>query len=156
MIIASFEAINNWRGNQKFKDEFSSAYSLFKPSKLKSFQGYYLYQNYEIPVLFINCEIIENNLLVLNKSRLGTLKRFLYNDDSQEPKQFKIEIKAFSEDTELLNNCLDNPFDGLLEKGTRNQQQEYLEQLVAITIIENFEFIKHPEFQGYIIPVEKL
>lgn len=154
-IIAPFEAINNWRDNQQFKDEYS-CFTDYKPLKLKSFQGYYLYQYHEIPILFISSEITEKSILVLNKSRLGTLRQYLCNDDFQESEQFKIEIKAFSEDAELLKNCLDNPPDGLLEKGNRKQQQEYLEEKVLIKITENFEFIKHPEFQGYIISVENL
>lgn len=156
-IIASFQAIDNWRNHQQFNDDYNYCPD-FQPLPLKSFQGYYLYKEHEIPVFFINSEIIDNNILVLNKFRLGTLQQYLYNkpEDLENPKQFQIEIKAFSEDTELLNNCLDNPFKGLLEKGTRDQQQEYLEQFVAITIIENFEFVKHPEFQGYMIPVENL
>ncbi len=154
MIIASWKIIDDWRALEEYKHKFDPD---FRSVNLKSFHGYYLYKQFKIPVLSINSEVIDKNILILNKSRLGTLRQYLYeNDDSQKPEMFKIEIKSFSENAELLNNCLDNPPDWLLEKGTRQQQREYLEQRVAITITENFEFRKHPDFQGYIIPVENL
>ncbi|MEA5511432.1 hypothetical protein VB715_16790 [Crocosphaera sp. UHCC 0190] len=151
-IIASFEVMENWRNLQKFKDK---CYPDIKRLNLKSFKGYYLYKQSQIPVLFIDSQITENNILILNKSRLGNLIQYLYdNENTEKPQQFNIDIKAFSEDAELLTNFLDNPSELLLEKGGRKQQQEYLEEQVSIKIIENFKFRKHPEFQGYIIPLE--
>ena len=156
-IIASFEVMSDWRRSRKFKDDYDYS-SDFQPLNLKSFQGYYLSEDNEIPVLYINSEIIDNNILFLNNSRLGTLIQYLYNnaENSEQSKQFQIEIEAFSEDAELLKNTLKNSPKWLLEKGNRKQQQEYLEENVSIKIIENFEFKKHPEFQGYIVTVENL
>jgi len=64
-------------------------------------------------------------------------------------------VRAFSEDIDLMDRFLEKPPKWLKELGIKDKQKEYLEEKVLLEILERFEFKKHDYFEGVKIEFEK-
>lgn len=129
-----------------------------KRPNLRSFRDWYYQQDRYIPVFEIEDKNSEDNIIILNKSKLGKLIQYSPCEEGDLENLcdiFRIKVTAFSEDNQLMNNYLNKPPDWLLQKGDFSKQKDYLEQKVLIEIDEKFEFKKHPEFEGYLIRLPK-
>jgi hypothetical protein len=95
--------------------------------------------------------------MVLKKSMLGRLVQYspLNEGDKKELRKdiFFIHILVFSEDGGLMKKFLEIPPDWLKKIGEESEQREHLRKKVLINIYERFEFIKHKEFEGFLLYV---
>ncbi len=60
-----------------------------------------------------------------------------------------MDIKAFSENTELMEEFIKKPLEWLKEIGDEQKQREHLQKRVRIQIFERFEYNKLADFEGY-------
>lgn len=122
---------------------------------VKGLFGWYSYRNYAIPIFEINHRIIDNQLLILNKAKLGKFYQYnpLEENDSEEFKKdiFFMKILSFSEDQEYLENYLKNPPAWIKEKGNIKKQKEYLNLRVLIQLFERYEVKKDEDFEGFLL-----
>ena len=126
-----------------------------KQIKLDGFVGYYSYKENSIPVFETYYREMDDQILILNKSKFGILVQYSplnegENTDLRKGNLF-INIQSFSEDNELMEKFINEPTDWLKKKGDKNKQRAYLQERVIIQILERFEFKKHDEFEGYIL-----
>ncbi len=140
---------------------FSEYSKNFKPNwytdisklQIKAFDGWYSFRDKMIPVFHIFQPNLEKQILILDKTRIGRLVQLSpLNDGDLEDyieNIFYMNIKAFSDDEQLLNEYIKNPPDWLQMKGDAKSQLEYLLTLVRIQIFERFEYIKSESFKGY-------
>ncbi len=132
----------------------------FKPKRLSdtnqleitSFSGWYEFRGKSIPVFETNHKKIDDQILILSKSKIGRLIQLSPLNKDEKGKAdyiFYINIQAFSENTELLEKFIQKPPQWLQGIGNKQKQSEYLQQRVRIQIFEKLEYNKPDDFKGY-------
>jgi len=123
-------------------------------NSLTEFRGYYQFKKYNIPVFGLNTE---NNkkILILKKSDLGRIIQYspLNDEDNSDYVKdlFYINIRAFSDYTQLIDEFLNESIDWLEEKGGEIEQRKFLEQKVWIQIYERFKYENVEDIEGFSI-----
>jgi len=121
----------------------------------KGFKGWYKFHGEYIPIFETYHRKIKKQILILNKSKLGRLIQYspLNEGENEEIKKdiFYMNIQSFLENQQLINDFISKPPDWLKEKGSEDKQIEYLREKVLIQIYERFEYIKHENFEGYLL-----
>ena len=124
-----------------------------KSGEKNEFKGYYIYNNKEIPVYEFPLKDSSDEVMIFNQTQLGSLIQYMpsLEGDNKEfiEDRFYMEIRAYSEHTELLNNFIQNPPDWLDKKGNEKEQRECLKKLVLLKIYEVLEYKPNPNFEGY-------
>ncbi|MHA1401831.1 MAG: hypothetical protein ACTSQE_15890 [Candidatus Heimdallarchaeaceae archaeon] len=141
-------------------DNFKAKWRFDRPKlDLKAFEGWYLFRETYIPVFRVYQRKTERLILILNKSRLGNWIQYNPIDEGESEDfrkdLFYMNIRAFSEDKELLAESLEKGPEWLQKKGDKNKQAAYLQEMVLIQIFERMEFKAHEKFEGYSIIVER-
>jgi len=150
-ILASSNAI----GDILFEDEnFTPEWSLDETNyQTESFQGYYRFHETDIPVFRANFSDVESDAVVLNAANFGGLVQYSPLFEGENPELVKdffyVNVRAYSEEPELLENTLDNPPDWLTDKGNREDQKEYLKENVLVEIFERFELTLNEDFRAF-------
>ena len=130
-----------------------------KQIKLDGFVGYYSYKESSIPVFETYHREMNEQILILNKAKFGTLVQYSPLNEGENIDLVKenlfINIQSFSEDEELMKEFIDKPTDWLKKKGDENKQRAYLKERVIIQVLERFEFKKHEEFEGYVVKLKE-
>lgn len=139
-----------FENSQKYKPKW---YQDIRQLNIKGFEGWYEYEDILIPVFEIYNRKTERQILVLNKSKLGQLIQFSPLDKG-EPETlqkdiFYINVRAFSDNTEAMDEIIGKPPEWLKKVGDATKQREYLKEKVLIHIFERFEYCKAVNFQGY-------
>jgi hypothetical protein len=123
--------------------------------EINGFEGQYLFQGNNIPVFNAHHRTISNQLLILDLSKLGNLIQYNPLDAKEKPDfkkdNFYMEVTAFSENNNLLNQYLENPPDWLKNMGGQEDQKKYLLTRVLIRVLERFDYVKSEGVAGYII-----
>ncbi len=123
------------------------------PVDLSEFEGFFNIHNIPIPVFSLNNTGSDNEILVLNYTKLGKLTQYSPLNDTEDPK-FKhdmlyINIEDLSKNSEEIDKLINHQLDWLKQKGNVDQQKEYLKQVVRILIYEKIAFQKADDFIGY-------
>jgi hypothetical protein len=112
--------------------------------KVKGFEGWYKFNNTEIPTFEMYCKDDNNYILILDGNRLGWLEQYRPINEGESESYIKdifyINIQSYSENLSLLEEFILKPPDWLKEKGDKKQQEEYLKEHVLISIYERVEF----------------
>ncbi|WPX08074.1 hypothetical protein [Anaerocellum danielii] len=127
-------------------------YKDIKQLEIKGFAGWYDFKSYLIPVFEINYPKIDRLILILNKIKIGELIQFSPINKGEEKYLediFYMDIQAFSENKELMEEFIKSPPEWLIRIGDEQKQREYLKKHVRIKIFEQFEFKKTDDFEGY-------
>ena len=138
-----------------FKDSknFTKWHREIKQLEIKGFGGWYDFNGQSIPVFETYHQKIDKQILILNKTKIGQLVQLspLNEGEIQESIEdiFYMDIKAFSENTELMEEFIKNPPEWLKEIGDEQKQHEHLQERVRIQIFERFEYNKPADFEGY-------
>jgi len=131
-----------------------------KQIKLDGFVGYYSYKENSIPVFETYYKELNDQILILNKSRFGTLVQYspLYEGESLDLKKGNlfINVESLSENNDRMEEFIKKPPNWLKEKGDERIQRAYLQERVTIQISERFEYKKHEEFEGYVIKLKEV
>ena len=119
----------------------------------KGFGGWYDFNGKSIPVFETYHRKIEKQILILNKSKVGQLIQLspLNEGEKEESVEdiFYMDIQAFSENEELMEEFIKKPPEWLKEIGNEQKQREHLQERVRIQIFERFEYKKSEDFEGY-------
>ena len=91
--------------------------------------------------------------MILNKNKIGRLIQLSPLNEGENEKLIKdifyINVQAFSENKNLMEQFIKNPPEWLKKKGDEQIQREYLQKQVLIQIFERFEYNKPKDFEGY-------
>lgn len=150
--------------NKSFQEiiNFLPQYQSDTQLKVKGFAGWWRLDNVKIPVFetFYRSKERKKEMLILNKSNLGTLVQYspLNNGEDEELLKdiFYINVQSFSEDEELMQKFTkENPPKWLLKLGNKKEREEYLKERVLIHIFERFEYKKPEDFEGYLLKLKE-
>ncbi len=110
----------------------------------KGFSGWYDSGGKSIPVFDFGIPTVDGLILILNKSRLGRLIQLnpLEEGDHDECLKdvFYMNIRAFSENPELMEEFVANPPQWLKEMGDESWRREYLKEKVLVGIRERLGY----------------
>jgi hypothetical protein len=123
------------------------------------FSGWYEYGRHLIPVFSIYSQSHERKILILNKAKLGTLIQQSPLNKGEDLNNiediFYMNIKAFSENDDLMEEFIQKQIDWLKQIGNEEKQREHLRELVLIQIYERYRFQKAEKYEGYCIKIKE-
>lgn len=124
-----------------------------KQLDVKGFGGWYDFQGQLIPIFDTYHREIKKQILILNKNKLGRLIQLSPLNEGEDENLIKdifyLNVQAFSENDELMNQFIKKPPEWLKKIGNEQRQREYLQGLVLIKIFERFDYNKSKDFDGY-------
>ena len=120
---------------------------------VQGFDGWYDFNGKLIPVFEIYEQELSKRILILDKSRIGHLVQYSPLGDEEDEKFVKdifcMDIRAFSEDDELMERIIGISPEWLQNIGDEQAQRRHLQTRVRIRIVEQFEYRKSEDFKGY-------
>jgi len=129
-----------------------------KKLNISGFEGYYNYKEEEIPVFSVAINKNVNEVLILNKSRLGNFVQHSPIEKKEDEKYrndiFYIKIKSFSEDKNFLNKFIAEPPPWLKKINGKTEQENYLKERVLLQVFSRHELKKHKKFDGFLVVLD--
>ncbi len=120
---------------------------------VKGFGGWYDFNGKSIPVFETYHRKVDKQILILNKSKIGKFIQLspLNEEEKEESIEdiFYMDIQAFSENEELMEEFIKKPPEWLKQIGDEQKQREHLRERVRIQIFERFQYNKSEVFEGY-------
>lgn len=142
-----------WRFFEDSKNFKPKWHRDIKQLDVKNFGSWYDFNGKSIPVFETYHRKIDKQVLVLNKTKLGQLIQLSSLNDGEDEKSiediFYMDIQAFSENQELMEEFIKKPPEWLQAIGDKQKQREHLRERVRIQIFERFEYNKPADFEGY-------
>ncbi len=143
-----------WQFFEYLKNFESKLRRDIKQLEVGGFVGWYDFNGKTIPVFErYGYGQKDGYILILNKSKVGQLVQLSPFKEGESEKSvediFYMDIQAFSENEELMEEFIKNPLEWLKKIGDEQKQREHLQELVRIQIFERFEYIKPDDFEGY-------
>jgi len=152
IILTDASSIRSFFYNKK---EYMPSYYKDCPKKdIDSFKGVYRTKNTNIRIYEIFLRKINNNILLLDYSKLGKLIQFSpldLNDDANDLTDiFYFNVKSFSESSDIIEEFTNKPPSWLEKIGNKKEQIKYLKKKVLIHIFERYEFNINTDFEGFL------
>lgn len=142
-----------WRFFEESKNFKPKWHRDIKQLAIKGFGGWYDFNGQSIPVFETYHQKIDKQILILNKTKMGQLVQLSPLNAGEDEKFiediFYMDIQAFSENTELMEEFIKKPPEWLQKIGDEQKQREHLQERVRIQIFERFEYNKSENFEGY-------
>jgi len=142
-----------WRFFEDSKNFKPKWHRDIKQLEVKGFGGWYDFNGKSIPVFETYHRKIDKQILILNKSKIGKLIQLSPLNTSEKDESiediFYMDIQAFSENEELMQEFIKKPPEWLQKIGDEQKQREHLLERVRIQIFERFEYEKPKDFEGY-------
>lgn len=152
-IVVFATNIAFWRFFEESKSFKPKWHRDIKQLEIKGFGGWYDFNGQSIPVFETYHRKIDKQILILNRAKVGRLVQLspLNEGEREESVEdiFYINIQAFSENTELMEEFIKKPPEWLQKIGDEQKQREHLQERVRIQIFERFEYNKLGDFEGY-------
>lgn len=152
--IAIFASnITLWQFFQNSKKFRPKWYKDVEHLEVKGFSGWYDFSGQLIPIFETYHRKIEKQVLILNKNKIGKFVQLLPlnegEDESLVKEIFYMNIQAFSENNDLMEQFIKKPPEWLKKIGDEQKQREHLQERVLIHIFERFKYNKPKDFEGY-------
>jgi hypothetical protein len=145
-----------FENSEKFKPKW---YRDVKQIDVKGFAGWYDFYGQLIPIFETYHYRIEKQVLILNKNKIGKFIQLSPLNEGEDENLIKdifyINVQAFSENNDLMEQFIKNPPEWLKKIDNEQKQREYLQERVLIHIFERFEYNKPQDFEGYKLFLEK-
>ena len=142
-----------WKFFENSKNFKPKWYRDVKQLEIKGFCGWYDFSGQLIPVFETYHHKIEEQVLILNKNKIGKLIQLSPLNEGEDENLVKdifyINVQAFSENNDLMEQFI--PPERLKKIANEQEQREHLQERVLIHIFERFEYIKPKDFEGYIL-----
>lgn len=142
-----------WRFFEDSKNFKPKWHRDIKQLEVKGFGGWYDFNGKSIPVFETYHQKIDKQILILNKAKMGQLVQLSPLNEGEETESvediFYMDIQAFSENEELMNEFIKKPPEWLQKIGDEQKQREHLRERVRIQIFERFKYEKPEDFEGY-------
>jgi len=139
-----------FKNSKNFKPKW---YRDVKQLEVKGFGGWYNFNGQLIPVFETYHHKIVNQVLILNKNKIGKLVQLSPLNEGEDGNLIKdifyINVQAFSENNDLMEQFIKKPPEWLKKIGGEQKQREHLQERVLIHIFERFEYNKPKDFEGY-------
>jgi hypothetical protein len=152
-IVIFATNISLWQFFQNSKEFKPKWYRDVKQLEIKGFCGWYDFSGQLIPVFETHHRNTEKQVLILNKNKIGKLIQLSPlnegEDESLVKEIFYMNIQAFSENNDLMEQFIKKPPEWLKKIGDEQKQREYLQERVLIHIFERFKYNKPKDFEGY-------
>lgn len=130
-----------WRSNREEK-------------KIKGLKGWYMHGGVAIPVLMVFPLRHTKRFFILNSSKLGKLIQYspLQETEASDLQDdiFFFNIRALSDEPDLVEEYLKSSPKWLEEQGTIDKQKEYLKKRVLVQVFERYDYVPD-DFEGYLI-----
>ena len=143
----------------EYSEKFNPRWNTdIKKLEVRGFGGWYNFNNKLIPVFEIYNRETKEQILILNKAKIGQLVQFSPLNEGEKEESivdiFYIDIQAYSENEGLMEEIMKNSPEWLKEAGNEQKQREYLQERVRVQVLEKFEYRKSKDFEGYILPLK--
>jgi len=142
-----------WQFFENSKNFKPKWYRDVKQLEVKGFCGWYDFNGQLIPVFETYHHEIEKQVLILNKNKIGNLIQLSPLNEGEDENLVKdifyINVQAFSENIDLMEQFIKKPPEWLKKIGDEQKQREHLQERVLIHIFERFEYNKTKDFEGY-------
>lgn len=152
-IVIFATNITFWRFFENSKSFKPKWYRDVKQLEVKGFGGWYDFNGQLIPVFETYHRKIEKQVLILNKNKIGKLIQLSPLNKGEDKNLVKdifyINVQAFSENNNLMEQFIKKPPEWLKKIGNEQKQREHLQERVLIHIFERFEYNKPKDFEGY-------
>lgn len=106
-----------------------------------------------IPVFKVFHHEIEEQVLILNKNKMGQLIQHSPLNEGEDKSFiwdiFYMNVQAFSENSKLIEQFIKKPPEWLEKIGDEQKQREHLQERVLVHIFERFKYNKPKDFEGY-------
>ena len=139
-----------FKNSNNFKPKF---YSDTQQLDVKGFGGWYEFNGQSIPVFEIFHREADKQILIFNKSKVGQFTQLspLNEGENEESVEdiFYMDIQAFSENEELMEECIEKQPEWLQKVGDEQKQREHLQERIRIQILERFGYKQPEDFEGY-------
>jgi hypothetical protein len=152
-IVIFATNISLWKffqNSEKFKPKW---YRDVEHLEVKGFCGWYDFSEQLIPIFETYHHKIEKQVLILDKNKIGRIIQLSpLNEEEDEnlvKEIFYINVQAFSENNDLMEQFIKKPPEWLKKIGDEQKQREHLQERVLIHIFERFEYNKPKDFEGY-------
>jgi len=153
IVIFVTDSIGFWQYFEDSKNFRPKWHRATEQLEIKAFGGWYDFNGHSIPVFETYYGRIDKQILIFDKAKIGQLIQLSPLNEEEDPSSvediFYIDIKAFSKDTQLMEEFIKNPPGWLKKIGDEQKQREYLQERVHIQILERFEYSKPEHFEGY-------
>ena len=158
IVIFATASVTFWKFLEYSKNFKPRWYTDIEKLEVKGFGGWYNFNNQSIPVFETYSKEIKEQILILNKTKIGQLVQFSPLNEGEKKEFlediFYMDIQAYSENEELMREIMKNPPEWLKEVGDEQKQRKYLQERVRIKVLEKFEYRKSKDFEGYILPLK--
>lgn len=148
-----------WRVFEDSKNFKPKWHRGIKQLEIKGFAGWYEFDGQSIPVFETYHRKIDKQILILNKSKIGRLVQLSPLNEGEKVESvadiFYMDIQAFSENEELMEEFIKKPPEWLQKVGDEQKQREHLQERVRIQIFERFEYNEPKDFEGYKLSLEE-
>lgn len=125
---------------------------------VKGFYGWFKIDEKLIPVFEIHHQSEQKHIFVLNKKKLGSFIQQSPLNTGESKDQIKdifyFNIKAFSEDTDLMEEFIKKPPQWLTEVGDQEKQKLHLAERILIQIYLRFNVEWSSDFKAYKLEIE--
>jgi len=152
-IVIFATNISSWQVFENFKKFKPKWYRDVEQLEVKGFGGWYDFNGQLIPIFETYHHKIEKQVLILNKNKIGKLIQLSPLNEEEDENLVKdifyINVQAFSENNDLMEQFIKNPPEWLKMIGDQQKQREHLQKCVLIHIFERFEYNKPKDFEGY-------
>jgi hypothetical protein len=152
-IVIFATNISSWQVFENFKKFKPKWYRDVEQLEVKGFGGWYDFNGQLIPIFETYHHKIEKQVLILNKNKIGKLIQLSPLNEGEDENLVKdifyINVQAFSENNDLMEQFIKNPPEWLKMIGDQQKQREHLQKCVLIHIFERFEYNKPKDFEGY-------
>lgn len=120
---------------------------------IRGFSGWYKYKDKLVPVFEV-FHSVDNQLLVMSRGNSNVAYEQqcpLYGDELSENVRgwFYFDIRAFSEDTELLDEMLEQPPEWLVKEGGTDEQKRHLLQRALIKVFMRYKLHTKEDLKLY-------
>ncbi|MFH1653941.1 MAG: hypothetical protein ABIE74_07775 [Pseudomonadota bacterium] len=151
-IVIFSTNIGIWQYFEK-SPNFKSKWHGVEQLNLEGFEGWYEFKGVQIPIFKIYKNDADHQILIINKSKFGKLVQLSPLNEGDDAKLmndiFYMNVQAFSENKDLMDDILKKPPDWLKNIGDEQKQREHLTACVRISVFERFEYKTDEDFQGY-------
>lgn len=135
------------------RDGFLPAWPGENQGSVRSFQAGYRINNTSYPLMVVDGIKDEEGILLIPLNNLGKWHQWSPLNPGEATnlllEYLYISVTAFSEDSPMMNEFLENPPAWLRDLGSREKQELYLMEHVLVHIFERFQWYPPSHFKGY-------
>jgi len=157
IILVNYSDYRFGQKNAKFIPEWDK--KIQNKIDIPGFEGCYPFESNNVPVFGLHFDGFGKNIVILDAARLGKLIQYNPSQDGDDEDtktdKFYFNVKAYSENLDMMNLFIKKPPAWLSDIGDESKQRDYLEKKALLHVFERYEFIIATDFEGYKIKISE-